>query len=122
MNEALLNFMGKTIADPEGMFLPPCHDRYETAAFRLQEETGIFTIGSHSAEGTSYRFARLDKERYGNSIYAANEENVRQLGADPTILIPVNYQWDIQMIFLKPWNSRINFRLFIPAEPSFTDF
>ena len=101
MNEALLNFMGKTIADPEGMFFAT---RVMTAMRQrlsdFQEETGnLYNLEATPAEGTSYRFARLDKERYGNSIYAANEENVRQLGADPyytnSSQLPVGYTDDI---------------------------
>jgi ribonucleoside-triphosphate reductase len=47
-----------------------------------QEETGnIYNLEASPAEGTSYRLARMDKERYG-SIKAANEELLRP-GVEP---------------------------------------
>jgi ribonucleoside-triphosphate reductase len=47
-----------------------------------QEETGnIYNLEATPAEGTSYRLARLDKQRYG-SIRVANEDKLRP-GVEP---------------------------------------
>ena len=101
MNEALLNFMGKTIAHEEGMtFAIRIMDAMRNRLADFQEETGnLYNLEATPAEGTSYRFARLDKDRFGNSIIAANEEHVRQWGAEPyytnSTQLPVGYTDDI---------------------------
>lgn len=101
MNEALMNFMGKTIADPEGMaFATRMMTAMRQRLSDFQEETGnLYNLEATPAEGTSYRFARLDKDRYGNSIIAANEDKVRRWGAEPyytnSTQLPVGYTDDI---------------------------
>ncbi|MDD2205954.1 MAG: ribonucleoside triphosphate reductase [Aminobacterium sp.] len=101
MNEALMNFMGKTIADPEGMaFATRVMTAMRQRLSDFQEETGnLYNLEATPAEGTSYRFARLDKDRYGNSIIAANEDKVRRWGAEPyytnSTQLPVGYTDDI---------------------------
>ena len=70
MNEAILNFMGKDIAAPEGKefameILSFMRDRLAD----YQEETGnLYNLEATPAEGTTYRFAKEDKKRFPNII------------------------------------------------------
>lgn len=74
MNEAVLNLIGSDIATPEG------HDFAKKVLLHMrdrlsdyQEESGnIYNLEASPAEGTSYRLARMDKERFGG-IKVANE-------------------------------------------------
>jgi len=64
-----------------------------------QNETNdLFNLEATPAEGTSYRFAKLDKEQYPD-IIAANEESVKTQNADPYYTnsshLPVGYTDDI---------------------------
>lgn len=83
MNEAIVNLMGSNINTPEGlafadMVLRNMRDRLRD----YQEETGnIYNLEATPAEGTSYRLARMDKQRYG-SIRVANEDKLRP-GVEP---------------------------------------
>lgn len=66
MNDALLNLINKSIADPEGKKLAEKvldHMREKLADF--QDETGnIFNLEATPAEGASYRLARTDKAQF----------------------------------------------------------
>lgn len=66
MNDALLNFMNKSIADPEGIkFAEKVMDHMRDRLADYQEETGdIFNLEATPAEGASYRLSRLDKTQY----------------------------------------------------------
>jgi len=83
MNEAIVNLMGSNINTPEGLafaerVLKNMRDRLSD----YQEETGnIYNLEATPAEGTSYRLARMDKQRYG-SIRVANEDKLRP-GVEP---------------------------------------
>jgi ribonucleoside-triphosphate reductase len=64
-----------------------------------QTETGnIYNLEATPAEGTAYRFARMDKKRYGR-ILVANEEAVRENGGKPfytnSTQLPVGFTEDI---------------------------
>jgi ribonucleoside-triphosphate reductase len=58
----------------------------------------LFNLEATPAEGTSYRFAKHDKERYPQ-IIIANEEAYKTKGADPyytnSTHLPVSYTEDI---------------------------
>ncbi len=75
MNDALLNFMNKSIGDPEGKtFAEKVLDFIRTRIADYQEETGnIFNLEATPGEGTSYRLARLDKKYYPD-IRTYNQE------------------------------------------------
>ncbi len=75
MNDALLNFMNKSIADPEGKaFAEKVMDHMRDRMADFQEETGnIFNLEATPAEGTSYRLARADKKQYPD-IRVYNQE------------------------------------------------
>lgn len=100
MNEALLNLMGQPITSEVGlktaqeilMFM-----REQLA--RYQEQDGIlFNLEATPAEGTAYRLARLDKEKFSD-IICANEEAYQASGANPyytnSSQLPVGYTNDL---------------------------
>ena len=93
MNEALLNFMGKNVGSPEGK---------ETALEILrfmrkkladyQEQTGnIYNLEATPAEGTSYRLAKIDKERFPEIITQGQAEPYYTNSSQ----LPVNYTSDV---------------------------
>ncbi|WP_457553640.1 ribonucleoside triphosphate reductase [Desulfobacula sp.] len=99
MNEACLNFLGENIATQKGQdFSVKVMDHIRTVIEKLQLETDeIFNLEATPAEGTTYRFARMDKAKFEH-IICANEEEVQQ-GKDPfytnSTHLPVNYTDDI---------------------------
>jgi len=99
MNEACLNFLGSNIASDEGKkFSLRVMDYLRKIIAEKQEETGdIYNLEATPAEGTSYRLAIIDKEKYPE-IICANEDEFRK-GADPfytnSTQLPVNYSDDI---------------------------
>jgi anaerobic ribonucleoside-triphosphate reductase len=66
MNDALLNFMNKSIGDKEGKaFAEKVLDHMRDKMADYQEETGnIFNLEATPAEGCSYRISRIDKAQY----------------------------------------------------------
>jgi ribonucleoside-triphosphate reductase len=66
MNDALLNFMNKSIGDKEGkQFAERVLDHMREKMADFQEETGnIFNLEGTPGEGTSYRLPRIDKVQY----------------------------------------------------------
>lgn len=99
MQEACINFLGKGIATQEGLdFAVRVMDHIRARIEELQEETGeMFNLEATPAEGTTYRFAMLDKKLYPE-IVCANEEEFLS-GSDPfytnSTHLPVNYTDDI---------------------------
>lgn len=93
MNEALLNFMNKSIASSEGRkFAIGVLDYMREVIKEYQEETGqMFNLEATPAEGTAYRLAKIDRELFPDIITSGEEEpyytNSTQL--------PVNYTDDI---------------------------
>ena len=99
MNEAVLNFLGTTIADKNGLqFSLKVMDFIRDLMSEIQEEGDeIFNLEATPGEGTSYRLAILDKEEFPG-IICANEEAYQE-GASPfytnSTQLPVNYTDDI---------------------------
>jgi ribonucleoside-triphosphate reductase (formate) len=99
MNEACINFMNQGIATPDGQaFAVRVMDRLRNIIEQLQAETDeIFNLEATPAEGTTYRFASLDKKKFGD-IICANEAAYQQ-GKDPfytnSTHLPVNYTDDL---------------------------
>ncbi len=83
MNEALENLLGVSIADDEGYeFACDVLDFMNEKLVEYQEQTGqLFNLEATPAEATSYRLARLDKERFPD-IICANEARCQE-GAKP---------------------------------------
>ncbi len=99
MNEACVNFMDQGIATPEGQaFAVRVMDHIREKIEALQAQTDeIFNLEATPAEGTTYRFANLDKKRFSD-IICANEAAYQQ-GSDPfytnSTHLPVNYTDDL---------------------------
>ena len=75
MNEAILNFMGKDITTQEGQsFAVEIMNYLRDIMVDFQKETGNFyNLEATPAEGTSYRLARLDRQRYPDIIAAGDD-------------------------------------------------
>ncbi len=101
MNEALLNFMGQSIATPEGRaFAVEVMKAMRERLVDYQEKTGnIYNLEATPAESTSYRFAKLDQEEFGDDIICANQERVVNEDANPyytnSTQLPVDQTTDI---------------------------
>ncbi len=74
MNEALENFIGQGIASKPGQaFAIEIMEFMRDELQKIQEETGHFyNLEATPAEGTSYRLAKLDREKYPDIIAAGN--------------------------------------------------
>jgi anaerobic ribonucleoside-triphosphate reductase len=70
MNEACLNFLGVNIADDRGRgFALRVMDFLRKIIAEIQEDTGdIYNLEATPAEGTSYRLAIIDKDRFPEII------------------------------------------------------
>jgi len=108
VHEACLNFLKKGIGTPEGKEFA-----VETLIFmrevlkEFQAETGhLFNLEATPAESTSYRLARLDKEKYPQIITSGTDKhpyltNSTQLNVDATrdIFEALRHQSDIQPLY-----------------------
>jgi ribonucleoside-triphosphate reductase len=100
MNEACLNLLGQDITTPEGQrFAKKVLDFMRNHLVLFQKETGNnYNLESTPAEGTSYRLAKSDKEKYPD-ILCANEENFKVRKGEPfytnSTQLPVNYTDDV---------------------------
>jgi ribonucleoside-triphosphate reductase len=99
MNEASLNFINKNIGTVEGQaFALKVMDHLRDRLSEIQDEKGdIFNLEATPAEGTSYRLAMLDKQKY-DTIQCSNETEYGK-GAAPfytnSTQLPVNYTDDL---------------------------
>ena len=75
MNEMILNFTsgGDNISSDDGIaFATEILNHMRNRMVEFQEETGnLYNLEATPAEGTTYRFAKEDKKRYGDSIIQA---------------------------------------------------
>jgi len=99
MNEALLNLLGANIANEEGKkFALEVMDYMRDKILIYQKETGeMFNLEATPAEGTSYRFAKIDKAQFPE-IICSNEEEYKKGGAPfytNSTHLPVDYTSDI---------------------------
>ncbi len=83
MNEAMLNFMGKDLSDPEAIkFTKDVLEFMRNKIKEIQEETGhMYNLEATPAEGVSYRFAKKDVGLFPD-IIVANPEEFKK-GAEP---------------------------------------
>ncbi|MDR0595405.1 MAG: ribonucleoside triphosphate reductase [Puniceicoccales bacterium] len=101
MNEACLNFLGKSITTPEGKeFALEVLDFMRNKIMEFQQMTGNFyNLEATPAEGTSFRLAKKDKARFKEEIFAANEKEQKCDGDVPfytnSVHVPVNYTDDL---------------------------
>ncbi|MBL7084379.1 MAG: ribonucleoside triphosphate reductase [Candidatus Aminicenantes bacterium] len=108
MNEACLNFLKKGISTAEGKkFTIDVLNFMRETIKEFQEETGnLYNLEATPAESTSYRLARLDKQKYHSIITAGTEKypyltNSSQLNVDATLDIfeAIQHQKDIQPLY-----------------------
>jgi anaerobic ribonucleoside-triphosphate reductase len=99
MNEACLNLFGENIASKKSReFTSRGLDFMRDKLLEFQAETGNnYNLEATPAEGTSYRLAKKDKEKYPR-IICANKEEWKK-GAEPfytnSTQLPVNYTEDV---------------------------
>ncbi len=76
MNEALLNFIDEDITTEKGRkFALEILDFMREKMVKFQEETGnLYNLEATPGEGTSYRQAKTDKEKYPDIITAGTDE------------------------------------------------
>jgi len=93
MNEALLNFLGKDITEPEGReFALEVLDFMRARLADYQEKTGdLYNLEASPAESTSYRLAKHDKQRYPDIITSGTDAPFYTNSSQ----LPVDYTADI---------------------------
>ena len=96
MNEMIRNFTSDmyNISSEEGkVFALEILDFMRQKMISFQEQTGnLYNLEATPAEGTTYRFAKEDKKRYGSSIIQAGmEDNIYYTNSSQ---LPVNYTDD----------------------------
>lgn len=100
MNEACLNLLGEGIGEEIGReFAIKTMDFMREKITQFQTETGNnYNLEATPAEGTSYRLAKMDKEKL-TSIICANDADYYSKGAKPfytnSTQLPVNFTEDI---------------------------
>lgn len=94
LNEALLNFIGEDISSKKGRkFGLETLDFMRDTLIKYQEETGnLYNLEATPGEGTSYRQARADKEKYPDIITAGTKDIPYYTNSS---MLPVNYTNDI---------------------------
>ncbi len=98
MNEACINLLGKNIGDPEGReFAMVTLDYMRKKLVEYQRETGNnYNLESTPAEGTSYRLARIDKEKYPNMPFISRTKDDKfEPFYTNSSQLPVNYSDDL---------------------------
>jgi ribonucleoside-triphosphate reductase len=107
MNEACLNLLGFSIASREGKefsvkVLKFMRDKLQD----FQEETGnIFNLEATPAEGTSYRLAKIDKQKYPKIITAGDKtpyytnSTALPVDSDLDIVEALENQEDLQTLY-----------------------
>ena len=100
MNEALMNLMNETTGAKKGItFAEKVLIHMREKLVEYQEETGnLYNLEATPGEGITYRFARLDRERYPDMIFAngkiGKRKNVEPYYTNSTQL-PVNFTEDL---------------------------
>ncbi len=94
MNEALLNFIGENIASRRGRrFAIEILDFMRKKLVKYQQETGnLYNLEATPGEGTSYRQAKTDREKYPDIITAGTKKIPYYTNST---MLPVNYTDDI---------------------------
>ena len=94
MNEALLNFIDETVASKRGRkFSLEILTFMRGKLIKYQEETGnLYNLEATPGEGTAYRQARADKERYPDIITAGTKETPYYTNSSH---LPVSYTDDM---------------------------
>jgi ribonucleoside-triphosphate reductase len=108
MHESCLNFLGQGIGTPEGKaFAVKTLNFMRDMLRQFQEETGsLYNLEATPAESTSYRLARLDRQKFNNIKTSGTEKypfltNSTQLNVDATrdVFEALQHQADIQPLY-----------------------
>ena len=108
MNEACLNFLGVSIAHPDGRAFALKTLHFMRQKLRdFQAETGnLYNLEATPAEGASYRLAKADKARFPDIITAGTDEapyytNSTHLpvGATSDLFEALEHQDDLQVLY-----------------------
>jgi len=108
MHEACLNFLKKGIGTPEGKeFVIETLQFMRSVLKEFQDETGnLYNLEATPAESTSYRLARLDRQKYPRIVTSGTEKypfltNSTQLNVDATrdVFEALQHQADIQPLY-----------------------
>lgn len=108
MHECCLNFLGKGIESEEGInFTIEVMNFMRDKLKEFQNETkNLYNLEATPAESTAYRFARIDKEMYGDKIITSGKDepfltNSTQLSVDYTddAIEAVEHQDKIQHLY-----------------------
>jgi ribonucleoside-triphosphate reductase len=93
LNETCLNFVGSSIADSEGInFSLRVLDFMRDRIAEYQAQTGhIYNLEATPAEGTSYRLAKIDKQKFPEIICAGDKTPYYTNSS----MLPVGYTDDI---------------------------
>ncbi len=93
MNEALLNFIEEDVGSKQGRrFAIEILDFMRERLIKYQEETGyLYNLEATPGEGTSYRQAKSDREKYPDIITAGTKEVPYYTNST---MLPVNYTDD----------------------------
>jgi len=93
MNECCLNFRGKDIASEQGRtFALSVLDFMRERLVQYQETTGsLYNLEATPAESTSYRLAKMDRERYSDIRTAGKDEPFYTNSSQ----LPVEYTTDL---------------------------
>lgn len=100
LNEALVNFLGKDITTKEGReFGLKVMDYMRERLMTYQIETNqLFNLEATPGESTTYRFAKADKNKFGDDIIAASDIGKRK-GSAPyytnSSQLPVGFTDDV---------------------------
>jgi ribonucleoside-triphosphate reductase len=94
MNESLLNFLGEDISTKRGIkFTLEVLDFMRDRLVDYQKETGnLYNLEATPGEGTSYRQAKVDKEKYPDIITSGTKEVPYYTNST---MLPVNFTDDI---------------------------
>lgn len=98
MNEMILNFMNKNIGSKDGQEIAnEVLEFMRDVLIEYQEKTGNnYNLEATPAEGTSYRMARIDQEKYDDIIFANGKgSEVSEPFYTNSVHLPVNYTDDI---------------------------
>jgi anaerobic ribonucleoside-triphosphate reductase len=108
MHEACLNLIGKGIGTPEGQaFAVEILNFMRSVLQEIQTETGnLYNLEATPAESTSYRLARLDKQKYPQIITSGTDKhpyltNSTQLNVDATrdVFEALQHQEAVQTLY-----------------------
>ena len=93
MNECCLNFIGKDVGSPEGLaFSLEIMNFLRNLMVEFQEETGhSYNLEATPAEGTSYRLAKIDHEKFPGIIQSGVDEPMYSNSSQ----LPVGYTDDV---------------------------